>query len=87
VREDVDHVLTHDRRESNRGPHVVGEDEKRRAKREQAPVQRHAVEHRAHAVLANAEMHVATGVAARLEIAAVFEIRQRGRIQICRATK
>ena len=46
VREDVDHVLLHERREPHRRPHVVREDQERAAVRDHAAVQRHAVHDR-----------------------------------------
>ena len=49
-------------REPHRRPHVIREDQERRAVRNDAAVQRHAVHDRAHAVLANAEVEVAAGV-------------------------
>ncbi len=82
---DIDRVLLHQRREPNRRAHVVREDQERRAVRDQRLAERHAVHHRAHAVLAHAEVHVAPLVAARLEVARALDDRVRRRRQIGRA--
>ena len=66
-----------ERREAHGRPHVVGEDQERRAVRLQHPVvQRDAVDDRAHRVLADAEGDVAAGVRRR-EDAAALELRLR----------
>ena len=65
------------RRQPHRRPHVVGEDEERRAVRLHHPaVQRDPVHDRAHRVLADAERDVAAGVR-RGEDAAALELRLR----------
>ena len=66
VREDGEIVQFHQGRQPDRRPHVVGEDQEGRAERAQAG-ERHAVADRAHAVLANAEMHVAAARRRRAE--------------------
>ena len=71
---DEDDRQLHHRRQTNRRPHVVGEDEERRAVRAQTR-QRHAVDDRAHGVLANAEVEVAAAVIALLEVAAILDQR------------
>ncbi len=58
VREHIDRALLHQRREPQRAAHVVGEREERRAVRDDAAVQRHAVQDAGHAVLADAEVQV-----------------------------
>ena len=74
VRKDPERGQAHDCRQPHRGPHVVGEDEKRRAERPQAG-QAHAVDERGHAVLANAEVHVAAVVVSGLEVASTVHER------------
>ena len=76
VREDVDDRQFHDRRQPDRRPAVVAEDEERRAVGPHLG-QRHAVEDRAHGVLADAEVEVAAAVVAGLEIAGAVEGQQR----------
>ena len=63
VREDVDDVQAHQRRQPDRRPHVVGEDQEGRAVADEAAVRRQAVDDRAHRMLAHAEVEVAAGVA------------------------
>ena len=58
VREDEDRWNLHDRGQPDRRPAVVGEDKERRAERPQA-AEHHAVDGGDHAVLADAEVHVA----------------------------
>ena len=62
VRVNVDHVAMHDVREPDGRSHVVRENQERRSVRNDAAKKRHSVHDRAHAVLANPEMEVATGV-------------------------
>jgi hypothetical protein len=57
--EDIDHPQTHHRRQSYGRPHVVGEHQKGPAIRDQAPIERDAVHHRAHGVLAHPIMDIA----------------------------
>ena len=54
-----DHALAHQRREADRRPAVVGEDQERAAVGDHAAVQGHAVHGRGHGVLAHSEMDVA----------------------------
>ena len=54
-----DHPLAHQRREADRRPAVVGEDQERAAVGDHAAVQGHAVHGRGHGVLAHPEMDVA----------------------------
>ena len=63
VREDVDDVQAHQRRQADRRTHVVGEDQEGRAVGDEAAVRGQAVDDRAHRVLAHAEVKVAAGVA------------------------
>ncbi len=60
VRPDVGHGEALERRETHRGSHVVGELQERRAEHAEAAVRVHAVQDRAHPVLADAEVEVAT---------------------------
>ena len=46
---------------SNRRPHVIGEDQEGPTERDEATVQRDAVERRAHGVLTHSIMEVAAG--------------------------
>ena len=63
VGEDVDHVQSHQRGEADRRPHVIGEDQERRAERNGAAMRGQAIQDRAHRVLAHAEVQIAAGVA------------------------
>ena len=72
VGEDVDDGDLHDRGEANGSAAIVAEDE------ESGPIgpdlgERHPVHHRAHRVLADAEVEVATAVLVRREVARPFE--------------
>ena len=58
VREDIDRPELGERGETNRGPHVVGEDQERAAKRNESAMQRDSVQRSTHAVLADPEMEV-----------------------------
>ena len=58
----------HERGQACGRPHVIGENREGAAVREDAAVQRQAVEHRAHGVLADAKADVAAGEIARLDI-------------------
>ena len=59
VGEDIDGMEAHQRREANRGAHVIGELEEGRAVGDERAVARHPIHHRAHAVLADPEVEVA----------------------------
>src|SRR5205085_149900 len=59
----VDDVSIHDARQPYRWPHVIREDQERRAVWNDATGKRHTVHDRAHPVLADAEMKVPTAVA------------------------
>ena len=61
VRHDVDHALTHQRREPDRRAAIVGEDEEGAAIGHDAAMQGEAVHRRGHAVLAHAVMDVVAG--------------------------
>ena len=67
VREDIDALLPHQRGEADRRTHVVGEDEEGAAVGDDPAVQRHPVHHRAHRVLADAEVEVAAAALLRGE--------------------
>ncbi len=82
VRVDEDHALLHDGRETHRRTHVVREDQERPTERNEPAVQRHAVHDRAHAVLANAEVHVALVVIAGREILPRLHGRAIGRREV-----
>ncbi len=73
VREHEDRRHLHDRREPQRRAHIVRKDEEGAGVGAQIG-ERHAVGGGAHAMLANAEMHVAAVVAARLERAGVLDV-------------
>ena len=55
---DVDHVTIHDRRETNRWSHVIGEDQERRAVGNESAVHRHAIHHCAHSMLTDSKMEI-----------------------------
>src|SRR6267143_1745382 len=58
MREDVDRPEMRQRGQPNRWPHVVGEDQEGAAKRNESAMQRNAVQHRAHGVLADSIMEI-----------------------------
>ena len=62
VGEHVHDVQPHQRGQPDRRTHVVGENQERRAVRNDSAVRRHAVDDRAHRVLAHAEVQVAAAV-------------------------
>ena len=72
VREDEDDRDFHERRQSNRRPHVVGEDQEARAERPDLR-QGHPVEDGSHRVLADAEVHIPAAVAVGGEVAGALE--------------
>ena len=97
--EHVDDPLLHHGRQPHGRAHVIGEDQEGRSVWDDAAVYGHAVQNRAHPVLANAEVQVATGVTpaaaartlrvargsiGRFEIARAFQRRVRRGIQIRR---
>ena len=86
VGEDPDHRQFHDRRQADRRPHIVAEDQEAGAIGAQHG-QGQAIADGTHGVLANAEMQVAAAKVTRLEIARAFGRDQRlgGRRQIRRA--
>ena len=59
VREDVNGLQLHQRREADGGTHIVREHQKRAAVRNDAAVQRHPVHDRAHRVFTHTKMEVA----------------------------
>jgi hypothetical protein len=95
VREHVQHVQALQGREADRRAHVVGEDEEGRAVGNEAAVRGHAVDDRAHRVLAHAEVQVAArrsgirraGAGGRrcVEVAAAFQRGVGGRIEVGRS--
>src|ERR1700716_4703737 len=62
VRVNVDDVSIHNTCKSDRRPHVVGEDEERRAVWYDATGEGHSVHDGPHPVLANSEMEIPTGI-------------------------
>ena len=64
VGEHVDHPLPHQRRHPHAAAHVVGEDQEGAAVGDEPAVQRHAVHHRRHRMLAHAVVDVAAAVVA-----------------------
>ena len=60
----IDDAELHERRQPDRRPAVVGKGEEGTAEGDDAAVERHAVHHRAHGVLAHAEIEVAAAVVA-----------------------
>ena len=82
VGEDVDHVQSHQRGETDRRAHVIGEDQERRAERNGAAVRGEAVHDRAHAVLAHAEVQIAAGVAPAAAVGALRVGADVGRLEI-----
>src|SRR6202040_3891310 len=68
--------------ESNRRATVIGEDQKRRARRPENSVIGNSVHNRAHAVLANTEADVAAARRFAGEIAAVLDVVQCRSVQI-----
>ena len=71
VGEDVDDMQAHQRRQPDRRAHVVGEDQEGRAEGNGAAVGGHAVDDRAHRVLAHAEVKIAPGVAPAAAVGAL----------------
>ena len=59
---DVDHPGLLKRREADRGPGVIGEDQEGAAIGDHAAVQRHAVHRRGHPELANPVIEIAAGI-------------------------
>ena len=84
VREHERRRDAHDRREPDRGLHVVAEDQEAGAVGAEAG-QRQAVDDRAHRVLADAEVQVAPAVLAGLDAAAAVDQRERGGSEVGRA--
>src|SRR4051794_96945 len=84
MREYINDGLVHDGGEPHRAAHVVSEDEEARAIRTQ-PGQRHSIQDAAHAVLADAEVEVASAIAPLLEIFLAGDERLGRRRQVSRA--
>ena len=84
--ENIDIGQLRKRREPDRWPAVIGEDEKGRPGRTKNSVIRNPVHDRAHAVLANAEVNVATALRFAGEIAAVLDVVQRRSVKISAPT-
>jgi hypothetical protein len=74
VGEDVNHVDAHQRRQPERGPAIVAEDEKTRAVGDEAAVERDAVQDGAHSMFADAEVQIASRIVVALEIAPVDDV-------------
>ena len=83
VGEDVEHRQAHDGGHADRRPHVIGKDEEGGAEGAQSG-QRHAVDDRAHGMLADAEVEISGVVACGLEIAAAVDEREGRRGQVAR---
>src|SRR5439155_26523061 len=73
MRIDEDGWNLHQRSESHRRFHVIGEVEERTSESPDFR-DRHAIQRRCHSVLAITEMDIAPAVAIRLEIACVFKL-------------
>jgi len=58
---DIDDALAHQRRQTDRGAAVIGEDQERAAVRNDSTVQRHAVHGGCHAVLTDTVIDVPAG--------------------------
>src|SRR3989442_5312943 len=58
VRKDVDRPEVRERGQTNRGPHVVGEDQEGAAERDEAAMQRDPVQRGSHRMLANSIVKV-----------------------------
>ena len=85
MREDIDDLLFHQRRQPNRRAHVIRENEECSAIRNKAAMQRDAVHDCAHAMLADAEAEIPPAEISRLNVAIPFQIGViRGR-KVCRA--
>ncbi len=87
MREYVDDAQLHQRREAHRWAHVVGKREERRSVRDDAAMQRHAVQNRAHAMLTNTEMDVPPAEVVTAQVAKTFERCAVGRREVGRATE
>src|SRR2546430_4384899 len=74
MRIDEDGWNLHQRSESHRRFHVIGEVEERTSERPDFR-DRHAIQRRCHPVFADTEMEIAPAVAPRLEIACAFKLR------------
>ena len=79
---DEDAVQLRQRSEADGRAHVVGEEQERRAVRQEEAVVGEPVHDRAHPMLANAEMDVAAGVILGLHVAAVLHVGERGGVEI-----
>ena len=62
VRENIDHPQLHQRRQPNRWPHIVRENEKRRGERNDATMRRQPIRDGSHAMLAHTEVQVASAI-------------------------
>ncbi len=100
MREHVHHLDSHQRGESNRRAHVIGEGQKRGAERDDASMCGQAVQDRPHRMFANPKLQIAAGItpaaAGRplqitnrhggvLKVACIVQFRIRGWIQVGRA--
>src|SRR6266849_9692705 len=82
VGENVDVRKERERAEANGRAAIIGEDKKRCARRAKDSVIGNAVHDRAHAVLANTKMDVATAGIVPREIAAVLDVIQGRSMQV-----
>ena len=63
VGENIDHMQPHQRRETHRRPHVIGENQKCCAEGQNAAMRRQAIQDRPHGMLAYTKIEIAAGVA------------------------
>ena len=61
VGKDKESPQLHQRRQTNRRAHVITEDQESPAVGDESPIQRHAVDHRPHGVLAHSEVDIPSG--------------------------
>ena len=86
VGENINHRQTVHGRQTHRRTHIVAEDQEGSPKRDQATVQRHAIQDGAHGMLANAKVHVASRPVLRLEVPGPFHVREGAGSKIGRAS-
>ena len=84
---DVDDLQAHERRQPDRRPHVVGEDQEGAAVGDEHPRQRQAIENRAHGVLADAESEIPSTGSGRRLVGLALEVGVVGRGQVGGASR
>src|SRR5580700_4630026 len=87
VREDEDNVNAHQRREPNRRPAVVGEDEETRTERDESTVEGDPVQDRTHRMLTDAEVEIASTIVVAGEVAAVLDVGEGRFVEVGRAAE